>query len=96
MREREVRRATIQVLPSGRVRVTAPPGTPVKSLIEKNSSWIERKKGEIREISRNMAGMEGRMLLSGKFFRLEAGLSCMIRDGDGVVSYTTPKDSSSS
>jgi len=92
VREREVRRATIQVLPSGQVRVTAPPGTPVHSLIERNTAWIERKKGEIREISRSLAGMEGRILLGGKFFRLETGLSCRIRDEDGVVSYTTPKD----
>lgn len=92
VREREVRHATIQVLPSGRVRVTAPPGTPVHSLIERNSAWIKRKKGEIQEISRSMAGMEGRILLGGKFFRLETGPSCRIREEDGVVSYTTPKD----
>ncbi len=92
VREREVRHPTIQVLPSGRVRVTVPPGTPVHSLIERNSAWIERKKGELEEISRSITGQEGRILLGGKFFRLETGPSCGIREGEGVVSYTTPRD----
>jgi len=92
VREREVRHPTIQVLPSGRVRVTVPPGTPVRSLIERNSAWIERKKGEIEEISRSMTGQEGRILLGGRFFRLEAGPSCGIQEGEGVVCYTTPRE----
>ncbi len=92
VRERDVRHATIQVLPSGRVRVTAPPGTPVHSLIERNSAWIERKKGEMEEISRDRAGQEGRILLGGRFFRLETGPSCGIQPDEGVVSYTTPRD----
>ena len=92
VREREVRHPTIQVLPSGRVRVTVPPGTPVHPVIERNSAWIERKKGEIEEISRSMAGQEGRILLGGRFFRLEAGPSCGIQEGEGVVCYTTPRE----
>jgi predicted metal-dependent hydrolase len=92
VREREVRHATIRVLPSGKVRVTVPPGTPVQSLIERNSAWIERKREEIEEISRGGTGQEGRILLGGKFFRLETGPSCGILKGEGVVSYTTPRD----
>jgi predicted metal-dependent hydrolase len=92
VREREVRHPTILVLPSGKVRVTVPPGTPVHPLIERNSSWIERKKGEIEEISRGRTGQEGRILLDGRFYRLEAGPSCGIEAGEGVVSYTTPRD----
>jgi predicted metal-dependent hydrolase len=92
VREKEVRHPTIQVLPSGRVRVTAPPGTHIPSLLERNSAWIERKKGEIEEISRSVTGQEGRILLGGKFFRLETGSSCGIWESEGVVSYTTPRD----
>jgi predicted metal-dependent hydrolase len=92
VRERPVRNATIQVLPSGRVRVTAPPGTPISPLIKRNWAWIERKAGEIREISRDRAGQEGRILLDGRFLRLEKGTSCGIRECEGVVSYSTPKD----
>jgi predicted metal-dependent hydrolase len=92
VREREVRHPTIQVLPSGKVRVTVPPGTLVHPLIERNSAWIERKKGEIEEISRDRTGQEGRILLEGRFYRLEAGPSCGIQEGEGVVSYTTPRD----
>ena len=92
VREREVRHPTIQVLPSGKVRVTVPPGTPVHSLIERNSAWIERKRGEIEEISRERTGQEGRILLDGRFYRLEAGPSCGIQEGDGAVGYTTPRD----
>jgi predicted metal-dependent hydrolase len=92
VRERRVRHATIRVLPSGRVRVTVPPGTPIPPLIERNSAWIERKAGEIRQISRDRAGQEGRILLDGRFLSLEKGPSCGIREGEGVVSYTTPRD----
>ena len=92
VRVRDVRRTTIQVLPSGRVRVTAPPGTRVRSLIEKNSAWIERKKGELEEISQDRAGQEGRILLGGRFFRLETGLSCGMQPEEGLVRYTTPRD----
>jgi hypothetical protein len=92
VREREVRHPTIQVLPSGKVRVTVPPGTLVHPLIERNSAWIERKKGEIEEISRDRTGQEGRILLEGRFYRLEAGPSCGIEEGEGVVSYTSPRD----
>jgi predicted metal-dependent hydrolase len=92
VREAEVLHPTIQVLPSGVVRVTAPPGTHIPSLIERNLAWIERKKGEIREISRDRDGQEGRIILGGQFLRLENGLSCGIRDAEGVLSYTTPKE----
>jgi predicted metal-dependent hydrolase len=92
IREREVRHATIRVLPSGRVRVTAPPGTHIPSLIEKNLGWIEKKRGEMEEISRSLAGREGQILLGGRFFRLEAGPSCEIRELEGMVGYTTPGD----
>jgi len=92
VRERPVQHPTIQVLPSGRVRVTAPPGTRIHPLIEKNSAWIERKRGEIREISRDMRGQDGRILLGGRFLRLETGPSCGIREDEGVVSYTTPRE----
>jgi hypothetical protein len=92
VRERPVRHTTIRVLPSGGVRITAPPGTPIPALIERNSAWIGRKAGEIREISRDRAGQEGRILLRGRFLGLEHGPSCGIREGEGVVSYTTPKD----
>ena len=92
VREREVRHPTIRVLPSGKVSVTVPPGTPVHSLIERNSAWIERKRGEILEISRDRAGQEGRILLGGRFLRLESGPSCGIREEGGVLSYTTPGD----
>ena len=92
VREREVRNATIRVLPSGRVRVTAPPGTHIPSLIERNSGWIEKKRREMKEITRSMAGREGQILIGGRFFRLEAGPSCGIHEGEGVVSYTTPRD----
>lgn len=91
VRERPVRHATIRVLPSGRVRITAPPGTHIPPLIEKTSAWIERKAGEIREISRDRAGQEGRILLGGRFLRLEKGPSCGIREREGVVCYTTPR-----
>jgi predicted metal-dependent hydrolase len=90
VRERQVRHPTIQVLPSGKVRVTAPPGTPISPLIERNSAWIERRTEEIREISRDRAGQEGRILLGGRFFSLRAGPSCTIHEGEGVVGYTTP------
>lgn len=92
VRERAVRHPTIQILPSGRVRVTAPPGTRIPSLIERNSAWIERKRGEILEISRDRTGQEGRILLGGRFLRLENGPSCGIREVEGVVSYTTPRE----
>ena len=92
VREREVRHPTIQVLPSGKVRVTVPPGTPVHPLIERNSAWIKRKRREMEEISLGRTGQEGRILLDGRFFRLEAGPSCGIEVGEGVVSYTTPRD----
>jgi predicted metal-dependent hydrolase len=92
VREAEVLHPTIQVLPSGVVRVTAPPGTHIPSLIERNIAWIERKRGEIREISRDREGQEGRIILGGRFLRLENGLSCGIREGDGVLTYTTPRE----
>jgi predicted metal-dependent hydrolase len=92
VREKEVRHPTIQVLPSGRVRVTVPPGTPVHPIIERNSAWIERKKGEIEEISRGRTGQEGRILLDGRFYRLGAGPSCGVEEEEGMVSYTTPRD----
>ncbi|MDD1661323.1 MAG: M48 family metallopeptidase [Methanomicrobiales archaeon] len=92
VRERKVRRTTIQVLPSGKVRITAPPGTPVDALIERHSAWIERKREEMAEISRGRSGQEGRILLDGRFYRLEAGPSCRMAAGEGVVGYTTPRD----
>jgi predicted metal-dependent hydrolase len=90
--EKEVRRSTIQVLPSGTVRVTAPPGTCVSSLIERNLGWIERKRGEMEEISRDRAGQEGRILLGGRFFRLETGRACGVDEEEGTVTYTTPRE----
>lgn len=90
LRESEVLRPAIQVLPTGVVRVTAPPGTPISPLLERHSAWIHRKRGEIREISRGRAGQEGRILLGGRFLSLERGPSCGIRREEGVVSYTTP------
>jgi len=82
---------TIQVLPSGVVRVTAPPGTHIPSLLDQHASWIEWKRGEVMAIAGDREGQEGRVLLEGRFFRLETGPSCCIREEDGVVSYTTPK-----
>ena len=38
------------------------------------------------------AGQEGRILLEGRFYRLEAGPSCGIRGEEGVVCYTTPTE----
>ena len=92
VREKEVRHPTIRVLPSGKVRVTIPPGTPVHPIIERNSAWIERKKGEIEEISRSRTGQEGRILLDGRFYRLGAGPCCRVEEEEGMVSYTTPRD----
>jgi predicted metal-dependent hydrolase len=92
VREKEIRRSTIQVLPSGTVRVTAPPGTRVSSLIERNLGWIERKRVEIEEISRDRAGQEGRILLGGRFFRLETGPACGVEEEEGIVTYTTPRE----
>ena len=92
VRERRVRHATIRVLPSGRVMVTAPPGTHIPSLIERNRDWIERKRGEMEEISRSLAGQEGRILLGGRFLRLEGGPSCEIRQEEGILSYASPRD----
>ncbi|MGE5832458.1 MAG: M48 family metallopeptidase [Methanomicrobiales archaeon] len=92
IREADVLRPTIRVLPSGTVQVTAPPGTHIPSLIEPNLAWIERKRREIREISRDREGQEGRILLGGRFFRLENGPSCGIRAEEGGITYTTPGD----
>ena len=92
VRERDVRRATIQVLPSGRVRVTAPPGTHVPTLIERNAGWIERKQKEMEEVSRDRAGQEGRILLDGRFYRLEPGEACRVDEEEGIVTYTSPRD----
>jgi len=90
VRERAGCRPTIQVLPSGIIRVTAPPGTAVPALLERNRAWIERKRGEVMAIAGDRAGQEGRILLEGRFFRLETGPSCSVREEEGVVSYTTP------
>jgi predicted metal-dependent hydrolase len=92
VRERAGCRPTIQVLPSGVVRVTAPPGTDIPSLLRRHAAWIRRKRGEVMAIAGDRAGQEGRILLEGRFFRLEAGTSCGIREEEGVVSYTTPKE----
>lgn len=70
--------------------VTAPPGTQVPFLLERHSAWIRRKRQEILEISRERTGQEGRILLGGRFLRLEKGPSCCIREEEGVVCYTTP------
>jgi len=92
VREAGVLRPTIRVLPSGVVRVTAPPGTPVEPLIERNLAWIERKRQEILEISRDREGQEGRILLEGRFLRLENGASCTINGEEGKLTYTAPGD----
>jgi len=44
------------------------------------------------EISRDRTGQEGRILLNGRFHRLEPGPACGIQEGEGVVCYTTPRD----
>jgi len=90
VRERPVRHSTIQVLPSGKVRVTAPPGTRIDTLLGRNSAWIERKREEILEISRDRTGQDGRILLGGRLLGLRAGPSCSIHEEEGVISYTTP------
>jgi predicted metal-dependent hydrolase len=92
VREREGCRPTICVLPSGIVLVTAPPGTPIGPLIERNIGWIERKKRVIQEISRDRDGQEGRILLGGRFLRLERGHLCGVREEEGRIIYTTPGD----
>ncbi|MDD1667239.1 MAG: M48 family metallopeptidase [Methanomicrobiales archaeon] len=92
MRERAGSRSTIQVLPSGVVRVTAPPGTHIPSLLDRHAAWIERKRGEYLAIARDRAGQEGRVLLGGRFYRLETGPACAVREEEGVVTYTTPKE----
>jgi hypothetical protein len=43
-------------------------------------------------IAGDREGQEGRILLDGRFFRLETGPSCAIREEEGMVSYTTPKE----
>ena len=90
VREREGCRTTIQVLPSGVVRVTVPPGTPIPPLLERHAAWIGRKRGEVMDIAGDRAGQEGRILLEGRFFRLETAPSCGVREEEGVVCYTTP------
>jgi predicted metal-dependent hydrolase len=92
VRERAGCRPTIQVLPSGVVRVTAPPGTNIHALLERHAAWIERKRGEMLAVAGDRAGQEGRILLEGRFYRLEAGPSCGIREDEGIVRYTTPGD----
>jgi predicted metal-dependent hydrolase len=92
VKERAGCRPTIQVLPSGVVRVTAPPGTDIPSLLGKHAAWIRRKREEVLAAAGDRAGQEGRILLGGRFFRLEAGLSCGIRRDEGVVSYTSPAE----
>lgn len=92
VRERAGCRPTIQVLPSGTIRVTAPPGTHIPTLLSRNRAWIERKRGEVMAIAGDREGQEGRILLDGRFFRLETGPSCAIREEEGMVSYTTPKE----
>jgi predicted metal-dependent hydrolase len=74
------------------VRVTAPPGTDIPSLLGKHAAWIRRKREEVLAVAGDRAGQEGRILLEGRFFRLEAGPSCGIRGDEGVVSYTTPAE----
>ncbi len=92
VRVRAGSRATIQVLPSGVVRVTAPPGTHIPSLLERHSGWIERKRQEFLAIGEDREGQEGRILLEGRFYRLETGPSCAVREEEGVVTYTTPME----
>jgi predicted metal-dependent hydrolase len=92
VRERAGSRATIQVLPSGVIRVTAPPGTHIPALLERHAAWIERKRQEFLAIGQDREGQEGRILLGGRFYRLERGSSCGIHEEEGVVSYTTPGD----
>lgn len=92
VRERAGSRPTIQVLPSGVVRVTAPPGTHIPSLLERHSGWIERKRREFLAIGEDREGQEGRILLEGRFYRLETGPSCAVREEEGVVTYTTPME----
>jgi predicted metal-dependent hydrolase len=90
VRERAGSRPTIQVLPSGVIRVTAPPGTHIPTLLERHGAWIGRKREEVMKIAGDRAGQEGRILLEGRFYRLETGSSCGIREDEGIVSYTTP------
>ncbi len=90
VRSREGCRPTIRVLPSGVVQVTAPPGTHIPSLIERNSAWIERKRGEVLEIARDRDGQEGRILLNGRFYQLAVEPDCGIREDEGRITYTSP------
>ncbi len=84
-----VKHARIHVLADGRVRVVAPPGFDVNSLIKEHSEWIRKKRAEIESIAKEVEGRENMLLLNGRFYHLTKDNTFEILDGEevGVVKY---------
>ncbi|WP_290724276.1 YgjP-like metallopeptidase domain-containing protein [Archaeoglobus sp.] len=65
-----VKHARIHVLADGSVRVVAPPGFDVNSLIKEHLEWIRKKRAEIESIAKEVEGRENMLLLNGRFYHL--------------------------
>ncbi len=62
-----VKRARIQILADGKVKVVAPKDFDVNSFIKRYYDWIEKKRAEIEELTKDTKGKEYMLILNGRF-----------------------------
>ncbi len=87
-----VKRARIQILADGKVKVVAPKDFDVNSFIKRYYDWIEKKRAEIEELAKDTKGKEHMLILNGRFYHLVKDRKFEIEDGDeGVVRYYSLK-----
>lgn len=87
-----VKRARIQVLADGSVKVIAPQNFDVDSFVNKYHEWIKKKRSEIEELAKEVKGREKMLILNGRFYHLVKDKRFEIKHGDeGIIKYYSLK-----
>lgn len=89
---KRVRAARLQVQPDGNLRVVAPPSFDVDGFLQRNASWIERRREELDRLAAEGCGREELLLLHGRFHHLLAGARFAIETTGETVTCPSIRD----
>lgn len=81
---------TLRVHPSGKVILTAPPGTDTTVFLKQQQIWIQKQRTRFEAITRDFGeGAEDLFLYNGTLFHLTPADRCSISEEQQEISYTS-------
>lgn len=68
--KKNVKHSSVEVKPDGNLRIVAPPQIDANGIINEKWDWIESKREELKELTKEIRGKEDKFLFHGDFFEL--------------------------